>query len=42
MAALLELDGVTAGYGASVVLDGVSLTVAEADALAVLGRNGVG
>jgi len=42
MAALLELDGVTAGYGASIVLDGVSLTVAEADALAVLGRNGVG
>jgi branched-chain amino acid transport system ATP-binding protein len=42
MAALLELEQVTAGYGASVVLDGVSLTVAEADALAVLGRNGVG
>ena len=42
MAALLELDQVTAGYGASVVLDGVSLTIAEADALAVLGRNGVG
>jgi len=42
VAALLELDRVTAGYGASVVLDGVSLTVAESDALAVLGRNGVG
>jgi branched-chain amino acid transport system ATP-binding protein len=42
MPALLELEGVTAGYGASVVLDDVSLTVAEADALAVLGRNGVG
>ena len=42
MTALLELDRVTAGYGASVVLDGVSLAVAEADALAVLGRNGVG
>jgi branched-chain amino acid transport system ATP-binding protein len=40
--ALLELDGVRAGYGESIVLDGVSLTVAEADALAVLGRNGVG
>jgi branched-chain amino acid transport system ATP-binding protein len=40
--ALLELDGVRAGYGDSIVLDGVSLTVAEADALAVLGRNGVG
>jgi len=42
MAALLELDQVSAGYGASVVLDRVSLTVGEADALAVLGRNGVG
>ena len=42
MTALLALDDVTAGYGASVVLDGVSLAVGEADALAVLGRNGVG
>ncbi|HEY0989438.1 MAG TPA: ABC transporter ATP-binding protein [Kofleriaceae bacterium] len=42
MTALLELDQVTAGYGASIVLDGVSLSLAEADALAVLGRNGVG
>ena len=42
MTALLELDQVTAGYGDAVVLDGVSLTVAEADALAILGRNGVG
>ena len=40
--ALLELDRVTAGYGQSVVLDGVSLSLGEADALAVLGRNGVG
>jgi len=42
MTHLLELDNVTAGYGESIVLDGVSLTLAEADALAVLGRNGVG
>ncbi len=42
MTALLELDQVTAGYGQSVVLDGVSLSLGEADALAVLGRNGVG
>ncbi|HTE51786.1 MAG TPA: ABC transporter ATP-binding protein [Kofleriaceae bacterium] len=42
MSALLELDDVTAGYNQSVVLDGVSLSVAEGDALAVLGRNGVG
>jgi branched-chain amino acid transport system ATP-binding protein len=42
MTHLLELDHVTAGYGESIVLDGISLTLAEADALAVLGRNGVG
>ncbi len=42
MTALLELTDVTAGYGESIVLDGVSLSLAEADALAVLGRNGVG
>jgi branched-chain amino acid transport system ATP-binding protein len=42
MAALLELDDVIAGYGQSVVLDGVSLSLDKAQALAVLGRNGVG
>jgi branched-chain amino acid transport system ATP-binding protein len=42
MTALLELDGVTAGYGDAIVLDGVSLSLAEAGAIAVLGRNGVG
>jgi branched-chain amino acid transport system ATP-binding protein len=36
------MDNVTAGYGASIVLDRVSLAIAEGDALAVLGRNGVG
>ncbi len=39
---LLALDGVRAGYGDAVVLDGISLTVAERGSLAVLGRNGVG
>jgi len=39
---LLALEGVRAGYGDSVVLDGVSLEVAEHESLAVLGRNGVG
>ena len=38
MTALLELDQVTAGYGESIVLDGISLALAEADALAILGR----
>jgi branched-chain amino acid transport system ATP-binding protein len=42
MADLLALDGVTAGYGGSVVLDDVSLSLAEGDSLALLGRNGVG
>jgi branched-chain amino acid transport system ATP-binding protein len=39
---LLALDGVRAGYGDAVVLDGISLDVPEEGSLAVLGRNGVG
>ena len=39
---LLALDDVRAGYGPAVVLDGVSLALAERGSLAVLGRNGVG
>ena len=39
---LLALDQVRAGYGESIVLDGVSLAVPEGGSLAVLGRNGVG
>jgi len=39
---LLELKDVRAGYSDSVVLDGISLELAEAGSLAVLGRNGVG
>ncbi len=39
---LLALDNVRAGYGPAIVLDGVSLEVAERGSLAVLGRNGVG
>ena len=42
MAELLALEHVTAGYGDSVVLDDVSLTMDEGDSLALLGRNGVG
>src|SRR5262245_4782528 len=41
-APLLQLVDVRAGYGDAVVLDGISLSVAEAGSLAVLGRNGVG
>ncbi|MGH6976614.1 MAG: ABC transporter ATP-binding protein, partial [Stellaceae bacterium] len=38
----LTLDAVRAGYGDTVVLEGVSLALAAAGTLAVLGRNGVG
>ena len=39
---MLELRDVRAGYGDAVVLDGISLALAEGGTLAVLGRNGVG
>jgi branched-chain amino acid transport system ATP-binding protein len=38
----LILDGVDAGYGETLVIEGVSLALAPGGALAVLGRNGVG
>ncbi len=39
---MLELENVRAGYGDAVVLEDLSLEVAEGRSLAVLGRNGVG
>jgi branched-chain amino acid transport system ATP-binding protein len=39
---LLRLDAVSAGYGGARVLHEVSLDVAEGEAVALLGRNGVG
>jgi branched-chain amino acid transport system ATP-binding protein len=42
MTELLSLDNVTAGYGESVVLEGISFSMEEGDSLALLGRNGVG
>jgi len=42
VANLLELAGVTAGYGATVILDDVSAGLQTGAALAVLGRNGMG
>jgi branched-chain amino acid transport system ATP-binding protein len=42
MTELLAVEGLTAGYGESVVLDDVSLHMEEGDSLALLGRNGVG
>jgi branched-chain amino acid transport system ATP-binding protein len=38
----LVLDGVRAGYGETMVLEGISLGLAPGGSLAVLGRNGVG
>jgi len=38
----LILEGVSAGYGDTVVLEGISLALAPGETLAVLGRNGVG
>ena len=39
---LLSLENVRGGYGGSVVLDGLNLLVHEGEAVALLGRNGVG
>ena len=39
---LLELRGVSAGYRATNVLEGVSLALAPGECLSVIGRNGVG
>ena len=42
MADLLELEGISAGYGEAVVLTDISLRLPEGQALALLGRNGTG
>jgi branched-chain amino acid transport system ATP-binding protein len=39
---LLTVDGLTAGYGEAVVLTNVSFAVGEGQAVALLGRNGMG
>jgi len=39
---VLQLEHVTAGYGATVVLEDVSVSMRHGTALAVLGRNGMG
>ena len=41
-AGVLVLEGVSAGYGETVVLEGISLDLPPGQTLAVLGRNGVG
>src|SRR6187402_3547740 len=42
MADLLVLEGLSAGYGRAVVLSDIGFRLGEGEALAVLGRNGVG
>ena len=42
MTTLLEVDGLVAGYGSGTVLAGVELVVGAGEAVAVVGRNGVG
>lgn len=42
MSELLRIEGLSAGYGEAVVLQGVSLALPEGDTLALLGRNGTG
>jgi branched-chain amino acid transport system ATP-binding protein len=39
---LLKIEHLSAGYGEAVVLSNVSLSLAEGEALALLGRNGMG
>ncbi|MGH7040624.1 MAG: ATP-binding cassette domain-containing protein [Acetobacteraceae bacterium] len=39
---LLDIAGLRAGYGGSTVLDGIDLAVGTGEAVALLGRNGVG
>jgi branched-chain amino acid transport system ATP-binding protein len=38
----LTLDGVNAGYGATVILEGIAFSLKKGGTLALLGRNGVG
>jgi len=42
MSAVLTFDAVEAGYGHARILHGISFAIGKGDAVAVLGRNGVG
>jgi branched-chain amino acid transport system ATP-binding protein len=42
MAELLRVEGLRAGYGEAVVLDGIDLALAKGESMALLGRNGTG
>jgi branched-chain amino acid transport system ATP-binding protein len=42
MADLLQVDDLSAGYGEAIVLHGISVSLAQGQTLALLGRNGTG
>jgi branched-chain amino acid transport system ATP-binding protein len=42
MSDLLTIEGLTAGYGEAIVLSDISLSIAEGQSIALLGRNGMG
>jgi branched-chain amino acid transport system ATP-binding protein len=42
VAELLRVEGLSAGYGDAVVLEGIAFALEEGDSLALLGRNGMG
>ena len=42
MTELLQIEGLSAGYGTARVVERVSFTLAEGQSLAILGRNGMG
>ncbi|MEO7055741.1 MAG: ATP-binding cassette domain-containing protein, partial [Caldimonas sp.] len=42
MAELLKVEGLKAGYGEAVVLDGIDLQLSAGQSMALLGRNGSG
>jgi len=42
LAELLRIDGLDSGYGAGLVLQGISCSLEEGESLALLGRNGMG
>jgi branched-chain amino acid transport system ATP-binding protein len=42
MTSAVELKGVSAGYGETVVLENVNLSLAPGESISVIGRNGVG
>jgi len=42
MASALQLRGVSAGYGETVVIEDIDLSLAPGESLSVIGRNGVG